>query len=139
MGNGTLEEKERSRSLALSENIRRFLSLNQMSQKEAADLGGIRQSTFSSWVRMVSYPREENLQKLARVFHVDIADLTGDVETADERRRYLTIGASDTLSGYSNDREFQRWCELGLKLRRQNRLGAYVKKLEELLEQNESG
>ena len=61
------------------------------------------------------------------------------VQPADERRRYLTIGASDTLSGYSNDREFQRWCELGLKLRRQNRLGAYVKKLEELLEQNESG
>lgn len=137
MENGVLVKKERSRSQALSENIRRFLFLNQMSQKEAADLAGLLPTTLNSWIRMKTYPREKNLRRLADVFHVDIVDLTGDVEAADERRRYLTIGASDMLANYSSDREFQRWCDLGLKLRRQKRLSKYVRMLEERLEQND--
>ena len=133
MENGCATKSEKSLSAVLSENIRRFLSLNKMTQKMAADLAGIRTTTLNSWILGVSYPREDNLRKLADVFHVDIVDLTGDVEAADERRRYLTIGASDMLSSYNTDKYFQRWCELGLRLRRENRLRAYVQKLEEKL------
>ena len=138
MVNGALEKKERERSLVLSENIRRFLELNHLEQKEAALLAGLRPTTLNNWIRMKTYPRMKNLQKLADAFHVNIAELTGDAEMADERRRYLTIGASDMLAGYSSDRDFQRWCNLGLKLRRKKRLKVYVKMLEELLEKGEN-
>ena len=137
MAKKALETTERSRLQVLSENIRKLLFLNHFSQKEAARLAGLKLSTLNSWIQMVSYPREKNLQKLADLLHVDLLELTGDFESADERRRYLTIGASDMLASYSGDREFQRWCDLGLKIRRQKRLGSYIKILEELLENND--
>ena len=133
-----LEKKEKSRSLALSENIRRFLSLNHLSQKEAAVRAGLLPTTLNSWIKHKTYPREKNLQKLADVFHVHIVDLTGDVEAADERRKYLTIGASDMLAAYSGDREFRRWCDLGLMLRRKKRMSAYITELEKLLEEEDA-
>lgn len=133
-----LEKKEKSRSLALSENIRRFLSLNHLSQKKAAELAGLLPTTLNSWIKKKAYPREKNLQKLADVFHVNIVDLTGDVEAADERRKYLTIGASDMLAAYSGDREFRQWCDLGLKLRRRKRMHAYIQNLEKMLEEEDA-
>ena len=133
-----VEKKEKSRSLALSENIRRFLSLNRLSQKKAAELAGLLPTTLNSWIKMKAYPREKNLQKLADVFHVNIVDLTGDVEAADERRKYLTIGASDMLAAYNGDREFRQWCDLGLKLRRRKRMHAYIQNLEKMLEEEDA-
>ena len=106
--------------------------------KKAAELAGLLPTTLNSWIKMKAYPREKNLQKLADVFHVNIVDLTGDVEAADERRKYLTIGASDMLAAYNGDREFRQWCDLGLKLRRRKRMHAYIQNLEKMLEEEDA-
>ncbi|HUM82280.1 MAG TPA: helix-turn-helix transcriptional regulator [Lachnospiraceae bacterium] len=121
--------EEKSRKDILSENLKKYLDANGFTEKEAALKIGVCPTTFNSWTRRISYPRECNLSKMAEFFHIPTENLTESSLVADQRKRYLTIGASDVLNYYGTDKTFQKWCDLGLKFRREGRLERYFSEL----------
>ncbi len=119
------------RKAILSENLIRFVKANGWTEMEAARRGGFNPQTFYSWINKVSYPGPENLIRLAELFHCQIFELTEEKWYIDERKRFLTIGASDTLTLYDSNPHFAAWCRIGTTLAKTNRLEAYVKRIRE--------
>ena len=113
----------------LSENLIRFVRVNDWTEMEAARQGNFNPQTFYSWINKVSYPGPENLIRLADLFHCQIFELTEEKWYIDERKRFLTIGASDTLALYDSNPLFAAWCRIGTALAKANRLEAYVNKI----------
>lgn len=57
-------------------NLNRLLVEKELSQKQLADLVGVRQSTVSDWLTKGAKPRKDDiLQKLASVLQVSVAEL----------------------------------------------------------------
>ncbi len=120
-----------ARKSVLANNIIKYLEANGMNERTAANLAGIKPTTLNSWTREISYPRLANLEKLALLFHIEIADLTEENIHSERRPGYLKVGASETLRHYNNSKEFQQWCELGLELAKKGYLLSYLKRIRE--------
>lgn len=126
------EETELKR--ILSDNIQNYLSLNHLQQKEAAEKAGLRTQTLNSWITKTSYPREENLKKLAAALNVTVEDLTVDMTEAGIRRRhYMSVREKELLQLYKEDGRFQNWVDLGMDACRQKRLDTYLDAYTELM------
>ena len=126
------------RSKILSKNIKRYLEINGLSQAQLARRAGIKLTTLNNWLRNETYPKQENLIKLAQTLGCSVPDLTESESYLDERKKFLTVGLSLLVNYYSNDKEFQKFCDYSLKLHRENRLHAYALKLYELVESSEN-
>ena len=62
----------------LHENIKILMEIRNINQIQLSKLSGISQSTISRYLRFTSYPTDENLKKLAKVFGVNEQFLTYD-------------------------------------------------------------
>ena len=60
-------------------NLKRYLYLNQKTQKEAAAAIGVSTGHFCDWIKGRSYPRADKLQALADYFGTSISDLIDDM------------------------------------------------------------
>ncbi|MCR5294768.1 MAG: helix-turn-helix transcriptional regulator [Lachnospiraceae bacterium] len=126
-------ESPEHRKAILAGNLKGFLSANGWNEREAAHRAGINPQTLNSWTNRISYPSMENLIKLADLFHCHIFELTEEKWFIDERKRFLTIAASDMLALFAANPQYALWCRLGTRLARFNRLEVYIKKIEDEL------
>lgn len=65
----------------LAANIRKYMRLNNLNQKEVCKTLSISPSTFSYWLNSKAYPRIDKIELLAQFFGVYKADLIEDHST----------------------------------------------------------
>ncbi len=122
------------RKRVLSDNIRRYMKVNNLTELDLSARSGIKYTTLNSWICCKTYPGQRNLIKLSDSLNCEISELTEKETYQDERKKFLTIGQASILYAYSNDRLFQRICDGLLKFLREKRLAAYAEKFIEILE-----
>jgi len=59
----------------LANNLRKFMSISNKSQKEICETLMVSESTFSDWINAKSYPRIDKIEILANYFDIQKADL----------------------------------------------------------------
>ena len=126
------------RSHILVNNLARYMASNGFKQRQLAALAGINPTTLNNWMRSYSYPEHENLLKLAAALNCEVSDLTEPESYQDERKRYLTVGQASLLNAYQTDREFQKICDISLRLLREKRLSVYAAKWLEYVESSDA-
>lgn len=114
------------------------MASNGFKQRQLAALAGINPTTLNNWMRSYSYPEHENLLKLAAALNCEVSDLTEPESYQDERKRYLTVGQASLLNAYQTDREFQKICDISLRLLREKRLSVYAAKWLEYVESSDA-
>ena len=70
----TDEEQKR----IFSKNLRYYLNLNNMQQKELAQILGIRPSTITNWLKQTAMPQVSTIQKIAYYFRIGKSDLVDE-------------------------------------------------------------
>lgn len=70
----TDEEQKR----IFSKNLRYYLSLNNMQQKELAQILGIQPSTITNWLKQAAMPQVSTIQKIADYFRIGKSDLVDE-------------------------------------------------------------
>lgn len=75
-----------------SQNLNKYLSLNNKTQKEVADAIDVSPQTFNTWCQGIALPRMGKVQKLADYFNIEKSDLIdekksieSDLTARDER------------------------------------------------------
>lgn len=76
-------EDNKQRKLIAS-NIRKYLTINKMSQKDLSEEIGIRPSTMSDYMNLRATPSHGVIQKIADVFGVGKSDIDTTYKTEDE-------------------------------------------------------
>lgn len=61
--------------LIFAENLRYYMRLFAVSQKELAEILNVKASTVSEWANARKYPRIDKIEAIARYFHVEKSDL----------------------------------------------------------------
>lgn len=70
----TDEEQKR----IFSKNLRYYLNLNNMQQKELAQILEIRPSTITNWLKQTAMPQVSTIQKIADYFRIGKSDLVDE-------------------------------------------------------------
>lgn len=70
----TDEEQKR----IFSKNLRYYLDLNDMQQKELAHVLGIQPSTITNWLKQTAMPQVSTIQKIADYFRIGKTDLVDE-------------------------------------------------------------
>lgn len=70
----TDEEQKR----IFSKNLRYYLNLNNMQQKELAQILGIRPSTITNWLKQTAMSQVSTIQKIADYFRIGKSDLVDE-------------------------------------------------------------
>jgi repressor LexA len=83
--------------MSLSQNLKNLRLAHHLSQGEVARTLGISRPAYGFWEKGTARPKKDNLEKLAKLFQTNIADLTQD-NKADLLRLY------DTLSHQRQDK-----------------------------------
>lgn len=65
----------------MAKNIKYFMNLHNKTQKEICKDLGIAETTFSGWVRAITYPRIDKIEMMANYFGIGKADLVEDRST----------------------------------------------------------
>lgn len=68
---GTLKE-------TLSKNLQKEMAERSMTQTDLAKYMGVSVPTVNWWVRGKSYPRDSQIEKMAKLFHISVPDLVVD-------------------------------------------------------------
>ncbi len=58
-----------------SQNILYYMNLNNLTQRETAEIAGVSAPAFSDWIRKKKYPRIDKIEKLANYFGISKSDL----------------------------------------------------------------
>ena len=66
-----------------SRNLRKYMELSGVTQRELARLAGVSTGTFNDWVKGRIYPRMDKIQFLADYFGISKSDLIEDVNSTD--------------------------------------------------------
>lgn len=69
-----------------AENLRYYIELSGMTQRELAEIVGVASSTFNEWVKGKKYPRIDKIEMLARIFKILKSDL---IEKRTEERERM--------------------------------------------------
>lgn len=83
--------------MSLSQNLKKLRLSHHLSQGEVARQLGISRPAYGFWEKGTAHPKRDNLEKLAKLFQVDVADLTQD-----SRSDLLSI--YDTLNHQRQDK-----------------------------------
>lgn len=70
----------------MAKNIRRYMSLNNVTQAEVCATLGIKTPTFSDWVNAKTYPRIDKIELMANYFGISKSDLVEDRSNSDARK-----------------------------------------------------
>lgn len=65
----------------MAQNIKYYMNLHNKTQKEICRDLGIAETTFSGWVRAITYPRIDKIEKMANYFGIEKAYLVEDRST----------------------------------------------------------
>ena len=71
-----------------SENLKRLMEEQNLTQADVAKSIGVSPQTFNTWVRGIALPRLGKIQRLADYFRVDKSDLLED--TANNKKTYYS-------------------------------------------------
>ena len=71
-----------------SENLKRLMEEQNLTQADVAKSIGVSPQTFNTWVRGIALPRMGKIQRLADYFRVDKSDLLED--TANNKKTYYS-------------------------------------------------
>lgn len=64
--------------IMLKDNLKKYRSINEMTQKGVADLLGVDRTTYSKYESGAAHPQFNNLVKMAKIFGVCVTDLCGE-------------------------------------------------------------
>ncbi|MES1054078.1 helix-turn-helix domain-containing protein [Bacillus thuringiensis] len=67
--------------IIFSDNLKKYLSRNRISQTDLANELNIPETTFSNWIQAKTYPRPDKIQLLADYFNITRSDLTEEEQT----------------------------------------------------------
>lgn len=76
-----LENENIEQRKIISSNIKKYLTINKMNQKELCDLIGIKPSTMSDYMNLRATPSHGVIQKIADVFSVGKSDIDSTYKT----------------------------------------------------------
>lgn len=76
----------------MANNIKFYLNKSGKTQKEICKDLGIAETTFSGWVRAVTYPRIDKIEKMANYFGIEKSDLVED-KTKKDNDKSLSNGS----------------------------------------------
>lgn len=62
----------------MAENIRRYMTINNVNQSDICKTLNIKMTTFSDWVNAKTYPRIDKIELLANYFGINKSDLVED-------------------------------------------------------------
>lgn len=88
---GNIENK-----VVLARNLRRFLELRGMQDKDLMDITGASQTAISEWLNAKKYPRIDKIEKMANYFGVPKSALIEDND--DDGRAEIERQANEILS-----------------------------------------
>ena len=132
-----MTKPEKTRKQIVGENIRNYLKLNHMNQKDAARAAGLNPSTVSNWVNEKCAARDTLLIKLAAVFRVSLSSLTEDQSrTALRQNYYMSAWQRSVNDRCEKDPVFREYVDIGLQADLPERLLAYVSMLKNLTEES---
>lgn len=87
----------------MSENIRYYMKRKGWDRKELSKRSGIAYTTITDWIKEVSYPRIDKIEKLALVLEVEKADL---IESRNSRRKLETEANHKKETGLKDPEAF---------------------------------
>lgn len=91
----------------LGANIRRYLSMFDMTQSELADTLGVANASVTNWINGKFYPRLVYLEAMADLFHCSTSDLME--ENLEEVKAYkLTVEEYLVVLSFRDSDEIQR-------------------------------
>ena len=109
----------------LSNNLKDLLNRKGKTQTDMAKELDLKESTVSSWINGLKYPRRDKIELLADYFNVQPSDITDDKNT------YDTIAAH--LEDDFTEEELQKIRDFAELVRQARKRTDYVERYEELL------
>ena len=88
-----MASERNSNQTVFTKNLQRYLSINNVQQKDVARAVGVCTSTFCDWVNGRMQPRLDKMQKLAQYFGVEITDLIESPKDEEVTPRQKEIAA----------------------------------------------
>lgn len=76
-----------------AQNLNRYLSISNKSQKEVADAIGVSPQTFNTWCQAIALPRMGKVQKLADYFKIEKSDLIDEKKHSTEYDHYTNLAS----------------------------------------------
>jgi len=70
-------------NIIIGENIKRYLTATDRSQKELAEALGVTEGAVTQWCLGMTAPRIDTLQRIAEYFRCTLSDLAGDIRDND--------------------------------------------------------
>ena len=110
---------DRELKKTLSENLKKQLEANGLTQKQLADELEIRPQTVNSWVLGVSYPNEKNLSRLLTYLKCSLRELIDDPSLI-PHDGYRKISDRITLMEYDKNPEIHALFDYIVALVREN-------------------
>ena len=69
---------EEEQKKVFSKNLKYYLEINEMQQKDFAKIIGVQPSTVSNWLNLTAMPQVSTIQKIADYFRIGKSDLVDD-------------------------------------------------------------
>lgn len=86
----------------MAKNIRHYLSINNLTQKDICDALGFKAPTFSDWVNAKTYPRIDKIEMMANYFGISKSDLVEEKPTSGKNAEDgLSNSAKEFLAMYN--------------------------------------
>ena len=75
----------------MSNNLKKYLKINNVSRNQLSESLGISYSTISDWINGKAYPRIDKIEMMANYFGIEKSDLVEDKSTKTENQDISTM------------------------------------------------
>ena len=77
--------------ITMSNNLKKYLKINNISRNQLSESLGISYSTISDWINGKAYPRIDKIEMMANYFGIEKSDLVEDKSTKYENQDISTM------------------------------------------------
>ena len=77
--------------ITMSNNLKKYLKINNISRNQLSESLGISYSTISDWINGKAYPRIDKIEMMANYFGIEKSDLVEDKSTKTENQDISTM------------------------------------------------
>ena len=77
--------------ITMSNNLKKYLKINNVSRNQLSESLGISYSTISDWINGKAYPRIDKIEMMANYFGIEKSDLVEDKSTKSENQDISTM------------------------------------------------
>ena len=77
--------------ITMSNNLKKYLKINNVSRNQLSESLGISYSTISDWINGKAYPRIDKIEMMANYFGIEKSDLVEDKSTKYENQDISTM------------------------------------------------